>query len=227
MEKNLKLPGSCPLFAGISAGELFALLDCLGARSKTYAKGEYILHGGGAAAALGIVCCGAADVLSEDCWGRRGLHVRLQPGQVFAEAYACAGARVLGVSVQAALPCTVLLLDADRILQPCSNGCAAHRLLLRNLVAVLAEKSLTMNEKLAHITQRTTREKLLSYLSVQAQRSGSLSFEIPFNRQQLADYLSVERSAMCSELGRMRDEGLLRFERSRFVLADGFGGSGY
>ena len=104
------------------------------------------------------------------------------------------------------------------VLFPCETVCAQHRQLTQNLIRVLAQKNMQLNEKAGYLSQRSTREKLLSYLSAQARRAGSASFRIPFDRQQLADFLSVNRSAMSAELSRMQEEGLLRVSRSAFTL---------
>ena len=112
----------------------------------------------------------------------------------------------------------VLFLRIYRVLTTCSNACEFHARLVRNLLSVLALHNLKMNEKLTHVTQRTLREKLLSYLSSESARAGAASFEIPFNRQQLADYLSADRSALSAELSRMRGEGLIEFEKNSFRL---------
>ena len=91
-------------------------------------------------------------------------------------------------------------------------------MVIQNLFYAISVKNRSLVQKLGHMSRRTTREKLLSYLSEQAKKQGTSSFEIPFNRQQLADFLSVDRSAMSNELCKLRDEGLLSFERNRFQL---------
>ena len=169
---------------------------------------------------VGLLLEGAVLVVQEDFWGNRNLIARIQPGQLFGESYACSGAP-LGVDVVADSPSRVLWLNVHRVLSVCPNGCAYHSRLIRNLLSVLAEKNLRFKEKLDHMGQRTTREKLLSYLSAEARRQKSSEFDITFNRQQLADYLSVERSAMSAKLGKLREEGVLDFERSHFRLESG------
>ena len=157
-------------------------------------------------------------VIQEDIWGNRNLLSRAGPGQTFAAAYACAPGSVLNVSIIAETPVTVLLLNIKRVLNMCPSACAHHSRIIRNLLGELAEKNLRFGEKLTHMGQRTTRGKLLSYLSAEAQRLGRYEFDIPFSRQQLADYLAVERSGLSLELGKMRREGLLDFQKNHFVL---------
>lgn len=218
MKKYLPVLQNAPLFSGVSGDEILAMLSCLAATTGDYAKNEFILRRGDRAGAIGLVLAGSVHIIREDFWGNRNILATAAPGQLFAETYACAQSAALAVSVLAAEPATALYLNAQRILTSCSAACAFHARLIRNLLSALAEKNLLMNEKLIHMSQRTTREKLLSYLSAEAQRQGGPCFSVPFNRQQLADYLSVDRSAMSSELGRMRDEGLLQFSRNSFTL---------
>ncbi len=165
-----------------------------------------------------MVISGRVHILKEDFWGNRNIITEALPGDVFAEGYACTQGAELGISAVAAEDSRIIFMEVRRVIITCPSACAFHVRLIRNLLSVLARKNLLMDEKLTHLTQRTTREKLLSYLSSESKRQGSASFEIPYNRQQLADYLSVDRSAMSSELCRMRDEGILTFEKNRFRL---------
>jgi CRP-like cAMP-binding protein len=139
-------------------------------------------------------------------------------GGLFGEAFACAGAENLPVGVMAAEESEILLMNHERMLTSCPSACAFHTALIRNLTRILAEKNVILTQKLEHVTRRTTREKLLSYLSARAKLAKGNVFDIPFSRQELADYLSVERSAMSAELSRMRNEGLLRYKRNHFEL---------
>ena len=132
--------------------------------------------------------------------------------------YACLGNEEIINNAVAVRQSEVLFLDINRIITMCPSGCQFHGRLIRNLLSVIATKNKILTQKLEHMSQRSTREKLLSYLSEQAQRVGKESFDIPFNRQQLADFLSVDRSAMSNELSKMRKEGLLEFDRNHFVL---------
>lgn len=206
------------LFSGIDEKEIVAMLTCLSAEQKQYKKGEYILRCGDSAALVGLVTSGSVDVIQEDYWGNRNIVAAVPPGQSFAESYACAGNVPLGVSVQAAENSEVLLMNIQKILTTCSSACAFHARLIRNLASLLASKNLMMNEKLTFLTQRTTREKLLSYLSAESMRRHVSSFSIPFDRQQLADFLSVDRSAMSNELSKMRKEGILQYSKNHFSL---------
>jgi len=218
MNDTISLLKNVPIFTGIDEQELTSMLSCLDAKKETFPKGEYLFHTGDRAEAVGLLLFGSVLVIQEDFWGNRNLMTRIGPGQIFAEAFACSPGAVLNVSAVADEPCGVMWLNVRRILTTCPSACAHHTRMIRNLLSDLAGKNLRFNEKLTHMGQRTTRKKLLSYLSAEAQRQGSSTFEIPFSRQQLADYLSVERSAMSAELCRLRDDGVLRFDRNHFVL---------
>ena len=201
------------LFSGISDEELAAMLSCLGARIDTFPKGSRLLRAGESVEEVGLVLAGSALIVQEDIWGNRNILSKAMPGQTFAEVFACAPGAVLNVSVEA-----VMFLRIRRVLNVCPSACSHHSRIIRNLLGELAEKNLRLNEKLTHMGQRTTRAKLMSYFSAEAQRRGGYEFDIPFSRQQLADYLGVERSGLSLELGKMRREGLLDFHKSHFLL---------
>lgn len=215
----LNIINKSPLFEGISDGELESLLGCLGAKTKTYARGQFILRPGDRTSSLGMMLSGSVHVVKEDFWGNRGILFKATPAQIFAETYACVQSEPLTVGVEAAEACEILFLDVGSVLNTCPNTCGFHARLIRNLINALAEKNLMLTRKIEHMAQRSTRDKLLSYLSAHAQQSGCPAFDIPLNRQQLADYLCVDRSAMSSELCRLRDEGVLTFSKNHFELA--------
>lgn len=218
MEIELAVLKTSPLFMGISGQELSSLLSCLSPRTKNYHRDDMILRMGDHADALSMVLSGSVLVVEDDFWGNRNIVAHIGPGEVFAETYACLPSAALGVGAVAAEDTRVLFLNIRRVLTTCSASCLFHERLIRNLLSTLAQKNLYLNQKLRHMARRSTREKLLSYLSAQAMSHGSPRFDIPFNRQQLADYLSVDRSAMSSELGKMQKEGLLQYDRNHFML---------
>lgn len=209
---------SSQLFSGISEDELAGMLACLDARKESFPKDTFLMRAGDPAESIGLVLSGSVLVIQEDIWGNRNILSKADPGQTFAAAYACATASELNVSVSAETPVTAMFLNVKRVLNVCPSACAYHNRIIRNLIGELAAKNLRFGEKLTHMGQRTTREKLMSYLSAEAQRLGRREFDIPFSRQQLADYLAVERSGLSLELGKMKRDGLLDFHRSHFVL---------
>ena len=218
MQEFFPVIRSSPLFSGISEEELVAMLICLDAKKESFPKDAFLLRVGDTAESIGLVLSGSVLVIQEDIWGNRNILSKAGPGHTFAAAYACAPGSVLSASVVAETPVTVMLLNVGRVLNVCSSACSHHSRIIRNLLGELAEKNLRLSEKLTHMGQRSTRAKLMSYLSAEAQRLGRYEFDVPFSRQQLADYLAVERSGLSLELGKMRAEGLLDFHKNHFVL---------
>ena len=218
MQEYFSVIRSSPLFSGISEPELAAMLACLDARQENYPKDAFLLRAGDTAESIGLVLSGSVLVVQEDIWGNRNILSKAGAGQVFAAAYACAPGARLNVSVVAETPVCALFLNVRRVLTVCSSACAHHSRVIRNLLGELANKNLRLGEKVTQISQRTTRAKLLSYFSAEAQRLGRYEFDIPFSRQQLADYLAVERSGLSLELGKLKKEGLLDFHKNHFVL---------
>lgn len=194
------------------------MLSCLETREERFPKDTFLLRTGDTAESIGLVLSGSVLVVQEDIWGNRNILSKAGPGQTFGAAYACAPGSLLNVSVLAETPVTAMFLNVKRVLNVCPSACEHHSRIIRNLLGELAEKNLRFGEKLTHMGQRTTRAKLMSYFSAEAQRLGTYEFDIPFSRQQLADYLAVERSGLSLELGKMRSEGLLDFHKSHFIL---------
>lgn len=205
------------LFRGIDESDLPGLLTCVEAVERTFRRGELLLHCGDRTDRLGLVLSGTVHIVREDFWGNRSIVGLAEAGDVFAESYALTE-DPLGVSALAATDCTVLFLSAAKVISGCVQVCGFHEQLSRNLLGLVAKKNLLLTEKMRHMARKTTREKLLSYLSAQALRAGTPEFEIPLDRQQLADFLGVERSAMSAALGKLRDEGVLEFRKNRFRL---------
>lgn len=209
---------NCVLFAGFTSTELEAALSCLGAQEKKLEKGQYALHAGDEARYMGVVLEGEVQIIREDWDGARSIVGHAQAGHLFAEAFSCAGIAEMPVSVMAMAPSRVLLIPVQRILTPCSQACGFHARLITNLMHVMAQKNLFLHQKTEVLSQRTTKDKLLCYLRQEARKQGKTAFTIPFDRQSLADYLGVERSALSTVIGQMKHEGLIENERSTFVL---------
>ncbi len=222
MEEYIPLLHQNLLFSNIKAPDLHTLLKCLSASVRHYAKGDYIFMEGDAATSVGIVLSGNVHILQEDFWGNRTILANIDRGGLFGEAFSCAEVEMLPVSVLAAQASSIMLVNYKKIIATCPTSCSFHAQLIQNMLRILAQKNILLTQKMAYISKRTTREKLLAYLSAQATRAKNNTFHIPFNRQALADYLGVDRSAMSTELGRMRKEGLLQFEKSSFTLLEAF-----
>ena len=202
-----------PLFAGIPEGEIDALLQCLGAVERHFAKGEVIFPEGEPIECLGVVRSGRVLIQYCDVFGTASMLGSAGVGDTFGEAYACCPGEPLQIEAVAAEDTAVLLLNVQRILTTCPNSCAFHAGLIRNLLTVCAQKNLTLSRRMLHTTPKTIRGRLLSYFSERVKVTKSRRFALPFNRQQLADYLGVDRSALSAELSKMQRDGLIRYDR--------------
>ena len=218
MEKYYDIIMASSLFAGIDREDLSALLGCLQAQLVTAEKGAPVFLEGDRAGFIGLVLEGAVQIVRDSYSGDRSVISQAEPGSIFAEAFACAGVETMPVSGYALQSSKLLLLSCKNMLTVCSNACRFHNQLVKNLLQVVAQKNLTLSQKIQVMSQRTTRQKLMAYLSEQAKKADSREFTIPFDRQALADYLGVERSAMSAELGKLRRDGVLETKGSRFRL---------
>lgn len=216
MKKNILK--ECSLFMNIVDDDIEAMLSCLGTRSITYGKGDSIFSEGDPAKYVGIVLSGAVQISRDDYYGNRTLMGRLEPGDLFGESFAFADVETLPVNVIATEPCEIMLIDSRRIISPCSSACGFHTKLIFNLLQIMARKNLGFHQKIEITSKRTTREKLMAYLLTQAKIHQNNTFDIPFDRQTLADYLEVDRSGLSAEISKLRKEGILECHRSRFTL---------
>ncbi len=209
-----------PLFRGILLQELESMQACLHLKEKKYKKNEVIYRAGDTVNDIGMVVQGNVSIEHDDIWGNKSILDTVGPGQIFAEAYACVPESPLMISVVAAGDCSVLFINTAHLLQFCSKACSCHSKLVRNLLTIASQKNLNLSRRIFHTSSKSIRGRLLSYLSFQAASQGSHSFLIPYSRQQLADYLSVDRSALSNELSKMQKEGLLRVNKNQFTILD-------
>lgn len=224
MEEFLHVLKKSPLFYGVSDDELYTLLKCCGAEQTRYEEGEYIYRMGESLDSIMVLLSGSAMVMQENFWGKREELYRVKEGEIFGESYSCSRTAVLPVNVVAEQFCEVVFLTYQRMITFCSLACDFHTRLIQNMLRVLSEQNVKLENKLEHMSRKTTRDKLLSYLSQQAVVNGGRDFVIPHSRQELAGYLGVDRSAMSNELSKMKAEGLLEFQRNHFVLYERAGG---
>lgn len=218
MKRYVSVLKNIQLFAGVGEEEIETMLNCLGATLHEYKKGEYVFRAGEHIHNLTVLVKGNLHIQKDDYWGNRAILGSVAVGEMFGEAYVSPDSGTLLNDVVAVEDSSVMFFDIHRILSVCPSACKFHSLTVKNLFFAISEKNRKLVAKLGHISNRTTREKLLSYLSDEAKRNKSASFSIPFNRQQLADFLSVDRSAMSNELGKMRNEGLIQFNKNHFIL---------
>ena len=206
------------LFSTLTPPQIQSLLQCLGTRERRYQKGEIILLEGTPTEYLGVVLSGSVVIELGDAWGNHSILGAIGPGGTFAEAYACAPGEPMLVTVSAAQSCAVLLVNASRVLTTCSNQCPQHHLLIRNLLTLTARKNIQLSRRMQYTAPKTIRGRLMSYFSECTKRTGNSAFALPFNRQQLADYLNVDRSALCTELSKMQKDGLIQYDRNRIKI---------
>ncbi|MCI7758694.1 MAG: Crp/Fnr family transcriptional regulator [[Eubacterium] saphenum] len=218
MKQYIPILKQTKLFSGVGDDEISSMLSCLGATLRVYKKGEFVLRQGERLSDIMVLVEGNLHIQSDDYWGNRSILGEICAGEMFGEAYAAPESGALLNDVAAVTDSAVVCFDVKRILTSCSSACRFHTIVVQNLFFAISEKNRKLVQKLGVLSKRSTREKLISYLSEQSKKQNSASFSIPFNRQQLADFLSVDRSAMSNELCKMRDEGLIRFEKNRFVL---------
>lgn len=218
MIKYLEILKKCPLFADIEPEQLLRMLRCLDAKVEFFDKKYTVFAEGAPARHIGIVLSGAVQITQVDYNGNRSILSELRAPQLCAEAFACAEVNALPISVVADKPSEIMLIDCAHILHTCGNACGHHHRLIYNLMKDLAQKTLQFHKRIEITSKRTTREKLLAYLYTEARACGSRRLVIPFDRQELADYLEVERSGLSNEIGKLRREGVLRCEKNRFEL---------
>ncbi len=218
MEKYLPILQQCSLFEGIDPGDISGMLDCLGAVIRKAGKHGQILAEGSSAEYMGILLTGSAQIEKLDYYGNRSIVNQIAPGELFAESFACAGVPTLPVQVVAEEDCEYMLIHCQRITVGCANACCFHSRLIYNLLKIVARRNLAFHQKQEITSHKTTREKLMAYLLSQAKAANSNRFTIPFDRQGLADYLAVERSAMSTELGKLKKDGVIDFRRSEFTI---------
>lgn len=218
MKKYLSVLVNCPVFSGVQEGELLAMLSCMDAQVCRFSRNQPILRAGDPARYMGVVLSGHVQVVRDAICGSRSIVADFGPPQIFGAAFACSGADVLPVSVVATADSEIMLIDCRRIITVCSNTCSFHAKVIANLLRNVSERNIFFNQKLEIITKRTTREKILSFLDVYAKKTGTLRFSIPYNRQHLAEYLGVGRSAMVTEMTRMKQDGLIDYRGNEFEI---------
>lgn len=208
----------CGLFEEIEEENLTAMLDCLGAKVFSVKKDMTIFCEGTPAKYIGLILSGAVQMVQDDFYGNRSIVTSIGENGLFGESFACAGITSLPVSFIASKDCEIMLIDCKRITNTCCNACSFHKQVIFNLLHLVARKNLDFHQKIEITSKRTTREKIMTYLLSVAKQEQSNSFTIPYDRQALADYLGVERSAMSAEIGKLRKEGLIECQKSNFTI---------
>jgi CRP-like cAMP-binding protein len=219
-EKWLSVIKQCGLFRGLADDDIISLMPCFSAYASDYNKGDILFQAGDSQQTLGLVLTGEVNVQKEDPAGNRFLINVLRQGELFGEVSAFANLGHWANTVLAGSDCKVLFIRIDRISRPCCSVCQAHQILIENMLFLVSNKALVMNSRINYLKMKGMREKLASYLLEQSEINSNMTFDLPINREALADYLNVSRPSMSRELGRMRDEGVIDFYRSSFIIRD-------
>ena len=218
MKNYFEVLRKCPLFKGIADDEIEGMLGCLGAYTQSYDKDTMIISEGDEARYVGVLLSGEAQIEQTDYYGNRSIVAAIEPSELFGETFACANVEYMPVDVVAAEDSEVMFFDSSCVTRTCGRACLHHQQIIYNLMHIMANKNLLFHQKIEITSKRTTREKLMAYLMLQAKRTGKNAFDVPFDRQELADYLEVDRSGLSAEISKLRHEGVLECIKNRFVL---------
>jgi len=217
-EKIMENMISFPIFAGIDEENLVSLLQCLGYHLEKYKKGDLIYLEGEHLHNLGIIVSGSVDMIKEDVWGNKTIVIRMSSPALFGETFICGSNSVAAVSFEAIEDTTVMFIPFQRVINSCSNACIFHHRLIENMIQLIADKNLMLMHKMEVVTKKTLKEKIMAYLSQQAQIKDTEYFEIPLNRTELAEFLCADRSALTRELSNMKKEGIIDYDKNVFRL---------
>lgn len=216
--RNVSEIVNSPLFEGIQTDNLKSILGCIGYHIGSYKKGEIIVLEEEHIQHIGILMSGAVDMIKEDLWGNKTMLIRMRKGELFGETFACGDDTSSVVTFMASGDAEILFIPFRRVMQTCTMACAFHHRLIENMIRIIANKSRDLMRKVEVISKRTLREKILAYLSLQAQINEHRYFEIPLGRVELAEFLCADRSALTRELSKMRDEGLIDYDKNCFRI---------
>lgn len=214
---NIKSIKDSELFSGISEDNIADMLLCMGAVRTEYDKGNYIIRAGEEVTRIGIVESGVIQIIKEDADGECSLISRLLSGGYFAEALCCGNVKASPVSAVTETRAVVVMLDFYKILNVCSNTCVFHSKLIENMLRVVALKNLHLQERMEYLSKKTIRKRVMKYLK-NASGGKEGAFEIPFNREELSEYLCIDRSALSRELMRLKEEKVIDYWKNQFKL---------
>ena len=207
-----------PLFDGIGPEDHKTMLGCIGYHIGTFQKGDIVAFEDENIKHIGILLSGTVDMIKEDLWGNKTMLVRMRKDELFGETFACGEDNLSVVTFMVSEDAKILFIPFDRVMHSCTMACVFHHRLIENMVHIIANKNRDLMRKVEVVSKRSIREKLLTYLSIQAQAQESRYFEIPLGRVELAEYLCVDRSALTRELVKMKDDGLIDYDKNCFRI---------
>lgn len=209
-----------PIFKETTEFECQAMMFCFKTKFKTFQKNEQIVKQGDLIEDVVLIVKGGAIAENIDLLGNVNIVSELERGDVYGLECAVAQEEVFRDTLVANQKTLVLFMNKHRIINPCFNRCKRHENVVKNIMKLVAESHIKLLDKLTHMSRKTTREKLLSYLIAESKKSRNEYFEIPFNKTELANYLSVDRSAMSTELNKMKEEGIIDFDKKRYRILE-------
>ena len=216
--KDILYEVNSPLFDGIRPEDRKIMLGCIDYHIGTFRKGDIVVFEEENMKHIGIVLSGSVDMVKEDLWGNKTMLVRIRRNDIFGETFACGSDNISAVTFLVSEDAQILFMPFDRVMHSCTMACVFHHRLIENMVSVIAAKNRDLMRKVEVVSKRTIREKLLAYLSIQAQTQNSRYLEIPLGRVELAEYLCVDRSALTRELVKMKEDGLIDYDKNCFRI---------
>lgn len=220
MQKYLPIFRNCALFHNMTDNDILSITHCMDITPRTYPADSYLFFLNDTVNAVGIILEGEVEIVKETIAGGRHIIAILHPSDIFGEGIVCTSTRQSPVTAKIRTDGTICFLPFDRLLTTCSHSCSFHTQLIYNMMLILGEKNLLLNQKIDLLTLKGMREKLATYLLTFSKKVESNQFNLPFNRNELAEFLNVSRTSMCRELGRMKEEGLIDYHMSRVKILD-------
>ena len=216
--KDILLEVNSPLFDGVNSEDRKTMLGCIGYHIAAFRKGDIVAFEEENIRHIGIILSGSVDMVKEDLWGNKTMLLRSRKHDLFGETFACGEDNLSVVTFLVSEDAKILFLPFSRVMHSCTMACAFHHRLIENMVKVIAGKNRDLMRKVEVVSKRSIREKLMTYLSIQAQQQSARYFEIPLGRVELAEYLCVDRSALTRELAKMKEDGLIDYDRNCFRI---------
>lgn len=218
MDKYLDILKKTALFSSMQDLDILKAVQCLKGTVKSYNKNEIIFLAGDKITKLGIVLDGSVLITKDDIMGNRNILTIISKPGMFGESFVLSNTQSIPVSAICDSKCEILFLEFNSIIRPCESNCDFHNTLIRNMLNILASKNILLNNKIEILSSKTTREKLMTYFNMQVITKKSNKFQIPFDREALADFLNVNRSSMSRELSKMQEEGIIKFNKNKFEI---------
>lgn len=202
------------LFEKLEENQILELLKCIGIKTKVHRKNSYIVKAGSKIDFLGVILSGEAKISKTDSLNKETIIEKIKINDIFGHNIVCCGETKSPVDIIATTECDVLFLPFEKVVTPCEKLCPYHLQLIKNVMKMISKRNALLSDKIDILGQKTTREKILSLL--ETHRNGQKAFSIPYSREEMAKFLCVDRSAMSRELCKMRDDGIIKFNKNHF-----------